>query len=171
MGFKLNITKKDIENAVGGNFDPVPAGVYGGTIVEAVIKDSKSSGNPMYALNIRISEGATGIGRKIRSWHVIQGPGAFSSTNLLKALDLPYIRKDMTEQELEEFEFPDADDLIGRELNIKVGVDSYKGLNQETGEEETRYRNNIAGTFPYDPDKFSELDEDEGGAADSGSLL
>lgn len=170
MGFKLDINKEDIKNAVGGNFEPIPAGVYGGTIVEAVVKDSKNSGNPMYALNIRVSEGATGIGRKIRSYHVIQGKGAFSSTALLKALDLPYIRKDMTEEELADFEFPDGDELIGRELNIKVGIDSYPGMNEETGEEETRYRNQILGTFPYNPDKFTELEDDDEGS-DSGSLL
>lgn len=169
MGFKLTVSKKDIENAVGGNFEPIPAGIYGATIIEAEVKDSRA-GNPMYALQHRISAGATGIGRKIRSWHVIQGPGAFSSTQLLKALGLPYLRKDMTEQELEDFEFPDADDLIGEEINVKVTVESFKGLNEETGEEETRYRNNIGGTYAYDEDRHTELEDDEE-SSDSGSLL
>lgn len=169
MGFNLNISKKDIENAVGGNFDPIPKGVYGATIIEAEVKDSRA-GNPMYALNLRIKGGATGIGRKVRSWHVIQGPGAFSSTQLLKALELPYIKKDMSEEELAEFEFPDADELIGRDINVKVDIDTYKGMNDETGEEETRYRNNIGGTYVYDEDRFTEA-EDEETSSDSSSLL
>lgn len=168
MGFKLNITPEDIKNATGNTFEPIPEGIYGATIVEAVVKDSKA-GNPMYALNLRISEGATGIGRKIRSWHVIQGPGSFSSAALLKALDLPYLKKGMTEEEIADFEFPDADDLIGRELNVKIKVESYEGLDEDTGEAETRYRNNVAGTYKYDPDRHTELEEDD--ASDSGSLL
>lgn len=167
MGFKLKVTKKDIDNAVGGNFEPIPAGIYGARIVESVVKDSKSSGNPMYANNYFIFEGAV-TGRKIRGWHVIQGPGSFSSTALLKALELPYLRKGMTDEELADFEFPDGDELIGRELNVKVGVDSYEALNEDTGEEETRFRNNIAGTFPYDPDRHTEADDED---ADSGNLL
>lgn len=169
MGLNLGITKADINDSVGGNFEPVPEGIYGGMIIEAEIKDSKTSGNPMYAINTRISEGATGIGRKIRSWHVIKGKGAFSSTALLKATGFPYITKTMSDEELAEFEFPLADELIGKEINIKVAVEPYPSLNEETGEEETRYRNNIAGTFAYDPDRHTEIEEEE--SASGGSLL
>ena len=83
---------------------------------------------------------------------------------------MPYLKKGMTEEEIEAFEFPDAEDLIGREVNIKVGVDSYKGMDEETGDEETRYRNNIQGIFAYDPDRFTELEEDDD-APSSGGLL
>ena len=168
MGFKLTVTKKDIDNAVGGNFEPIPAGVYGSRITNAIVKDS-SKGNPMYMVDHLIIEGATGIGRKLKSWHVIQGPGSFGSTNLLKALDFPVLRKGMTDEEIEDYEFPDPDELIGLELNIKLEVESYPGMDEETGEEVTRYRNNVKGTFKYDEDRHTELEEDDDSA--SGSLL
>lgn len=76
----------------------------------------------------------------------------------------------MTKEELEDFEFPDADELIGRELNIKVKVEPYKGMDEETGEEVTRYRNNVAGTYAYDEDRHTELSEDDEEAS-SGTLL
>lgn len=169
MGFKLTVSKTDIENALGGNFEPIPAGVYGSTITEAVVKDSKA-GNPMYVVKHLITGGATGIGRKITSYHVIQGKGAFSSTQLLKALELPYIRKDMTEAELEDYEYPDPEDLIGNDLNVKIVTEPYTGMDPETGEPETRYRNNIAGTYVHDEDRFTEL-EDEDDSSSSGGLL
>ena len=165
MGFTIKLTKENIEQAKGGSFEPLPKGVYGATIVSAKVGNSKSSGNPMYTIEYNV-EHSGGRTRKIKGWHVIAGPGSFSSANLLKALGLPFPGKDT---EAGEFEFPDGDELIGETLNVKVGVQSYETINPDTGEEETRYSNNIAGTFPYDENMHSAPgDEDD---SPSGNLL
>lgn len=168
MAFKLDITAKDIEESVGKTFEPLSPGVYGAIIVESVVKNSKK-GNLMYANNYRITGGPEGIDRKIRGWHVIQGPGAFSSASLLKALGLPYIKKGMTEQELADFEFPDGDELIGQELNLKIKNEPYKGMD-DNGDEITKYQDSIGGTFPYDEDKHTEPEEDEEDSGGGGLL-
>ncbi len=164
MGFTLKLTKENIEQAKGQSFEPIPKGVYGATIYEAKVGPSKSSGNPMYTVTYKVD--FNGKPRKVKSWHVIQGPGSFSSANLLKALGLPFPDKDTKEGD---FEFPDADELIGEELNVKVDVEPYDSLDEDTGEEVTRYNNVIRGTFAYDESKHSEFDEEASGPA--GKLL
>ena len=164
MGFTLTLTKENIEQAKGGSFEPLPKGTYGATIFEAKTGPSKSSGNPMYTItyNVQVPGGKS---RKIKGWHIIQGPGSFSTKNLLKALGRP------TPDGEGEFEFPDADELIGEELNVKIGIDPYDTINPDTGEEETRYNNTIDGTFPYDEDRHSTFEDDEEGAAAPGGKL
>lgn len=165
MGFTLNLTKENIEQAKGNSFEPLPKGTYGARIYEAKVKSSKNSGNPMYEINYKVNY--NGSERKIRGWHVIQGPGSFSSRNLLKALGLPVPEGEG------EFEFPDADELIGEELNLKLDVRSYETLAGVRVEEVTRYQNNVAGTFPYDEDRHTVEGDDDGygGAAPGGKLL
>lgn len=168
MAFTLALTADEIKKAQGGSFEPLPKGTYGASIYESVVKPSKK-GNLMYANVYKITAGPTGIGRKIRGWHVIQGDGSFSSTNLLKALELPYPSKDTPAGD---FEFPDGDEIVGLELNLKLDTEPYETINSDTGEEETRYNNVIKGTFIYDEDRHDdEVDEDSTGEAATGSFL
>lgn len=171
MGFSLGISKEDAKKALGTDFTPLAAGTYGSVIVEAVVKDSKK-GNKMYELNHRIVGGPEGVGRKIKSWHVLVGDGSFSTHNLLKALGEPYIGKDTTDEEIENFEFPDGDELVGRELNIKIKQEAFQGLDDDD-KPITRYRNNVGGTFPPDEAKWSDPDEggEGGSSAPTGNLL
>lgn len=169
MGFSLGISKEDAAKAIGQDFTPLAAGVYGSRIIEAEVKDSKK-GNKMYVLKHLITGGPEGIGRKITSYHVIVGDGSFSTHALLKALGLPYINKDTTPEELESFEFPDAEELIGEELNIKIKQEPFKTLNDD-GEEETTFRNNVSGTHAPDEAKWTDPADDEGSSTPSGNLL
>ena len=165
MGFKLNLTSDEIKNAQGGNFKALPAGTYGAIVFDVTEKQSKA-GNDMYEIDFKITEGPEGIGRKIRGWFVVSGKALFSVVGLLKALDFDYPTKDTPAGE---FEFPDGDEFLGKELNLKIDQEPYETENED-GEVVTAYRNSIKRTFPYDPDKISEP-EDEDSAPAAGNFL
>lgn len=156
MGFKLNLTSDEIKNAQGGSFKPLPEGTYGAIVFDVTEKQSKA-GNDMYEIDFKITEGPEGIGRKIRGWFVVSGKALFSVVGLLKALDFDYPTKDTPAGE---FEFPDGDEFLGKELNLKIKQGAYE-TEGEDGEVVTAYRNNISRTFPYDPDKITEPGEDD----------
>lgn len=165
MAFTLNITAEDIKKAQGNNFEPLPEGTYGAIVFDVKEKQSKA-GNDMYEIDFKITEGPAGIGRKQRGWFVVSGKALFAVVGLLKALDFPYPDKNT---EPGTYEFPDGEEFLGREVNIKLGLDSYETVDEE-GEVKTAYRNNITRVFAYDPDKISEP-EDEDGAPAAGNFL
>lgn len=165
MGFKLNLTADEIKNAQGGGFKPLPAGIYGATIYDVTEKQSKA-GNDMYEIDFKITEGPEGVGRKQRGWFVVSGKALFSVVGLLKALDLPYPSKDT---EPGTFEFPDGDEFLGREVNIKITAEPYE-TEDSNGDVVTAYRNNIGKVFAYDPDKITEAGEDDS-APSGGNFL
>lgn len=165
MGFKLNLTSDEIKNAQGGGFKPLPEGTYGAIVFDVTEKQSKA-GNDMYEIDFKITEGPDGIGRKIRGWFVVSGKALFSVVGLLKALDFPYPDKNTPAGV---FEFPDGDEFLGKELNLKIKQEAYETENED-GEVVTAYRNNISRTFPYDPDKITQP-EDEDGAPAVGNFL
>lgn len=165
MGFKLNLTSDEIKNAQGGNFKALPEGTYGAIVFDVTEKQSKA-GNDMYEIDFKITEGPEGIGRKIRGWFVVSGKALFSVVGLLKALDFEYPTKDTPAGE---FEFPDGDEFLGKELNLKIKQEAYETENED-GEVVTAYRNNISRTFPYDPDKITEPEDDDSAPA-AGNFL
>lgn len=162
MGFKLNLTADEIKSAQGGGFPPLPAGTYGAVIYEVAEKRSKA-GNDMYEIDFKITEGPEGIGRKIRGWFVISGKALFSYVGLAKATDMPYPDKDTAPGM---FEFPDGDEFLGKEVNLKIDQEAYE-TEGEGGSIATAYRNTIKRVFAYDPDKISGGDEEAG----SGNFL
>lgn len=166
MAFKLNLTADEIKNAQGGGFKPLPKGTYGAVIYEVTEKQSKA-GNDMYEIDFKITEGPEGIGRKQRGWFVVSGKALFAVVGLLKALDMDYPSKD-TKPGV--FEFPDGDEFLGKEVNITIDQEPYQTVD-DNGDEVTTYRNNLKRVFPYDPDKISEPEDDEGGAPESGNFL
>lgn len=165
MGFKLNLTSDEIKKAQGGSFPPLPAGTYGAIVFDVTEKQSKA-GNDMYEIDFKITEGPEGIGRKQRGWFVVSGKALFAVVGLLKALDMPYPNK---ETQPGTFEFPDGDEFLGRDVNIKITQEAYE-TEGDDGEVVTAYRNNISRVFAYDPDKITES-EDVGGAPAAGNFL
>lgn len=166
MGFKLNLTADEIKNAQGGGFKPLPAGIYGATIFDVTEKQSKA-GNDMYEIDFKITEGPEGVGRKQRGWFVVSGKALFAVVGLLKALDMPYPDKNT---EAGTFEFPDGDEFLGREVNIKITAEPYE-TEDDDGKAVTAYRNNIGKVFAYDPDKITEAEEDDVAGPSTGSFL
>jgi len=160
MGFKLNLTNDEIRSAQ-GNFEPVPAGTYGAKIFEAVQKKSKA-GNEMYELNFKIVQGPAGINRKLKSWFVLSGKGLFKLVELNKATDFPYPDKNTPAGE---FEFPDADEYLGKDVNLVIGVEDYNSVDDD-GNDVVRQRNVVKNVRPYDEDKIT-TEEDLAEAAES----
>lgn len=165
MGFKLNLTNEEIKKAESG-FTVLPAGIYGATVYDAKEGTSKA-GNDMYILDFKITDGPEGVGRKIRSWFTVAPQALFSLIALHKALGFPYPNKDTEEGE---FEFPDADEYLGKEVNIQITQEPYQTVDDE-GEEITAFRNNVKKVFKADPDKVSSAEDVEEAAASSKLFL
>lgn len=165
MGFKLNLTNDEIKKAQ-GSFEPLAAGVYGAVIFEAEEKVSRA-GNDMYRINYKITEGPEGVGRKIYGYYTVAGNALFAVNGLLKATGHPYPDKDTPAGD---FDFPDAEEFLGQEVNIKITREPYVS-EDDTGKEITAYRNNVAKVFAYDADKISTSDEDEGETTTGGQFL
>jgi len=167
MGIKLNLTNDEIKQAQGGRFETLPAGTYGAKIFTATQAVSKSSKNPMYVIDYKITEGPAGIGRKLRAWYAITPKALFKIVELHKAVDFEYPDKNT---EAGEFEFPDADEYLGKEVLVKLGIESYEG-EDEDGNDATLTRNTVARVLPYDPDKITTEDEvADGENEDSGGV-
>lgn len=165
MGFKLNLTSDEIKSAQGGGFQPLPAGTYGAIVYDVTEKQSKA-GNDMYEIDFKITEGPAGINRKQRGWFVVSGKALFAVVGLLKALDFPYPTK---ETPAGEFEFPDGDEFLGREVNIKIDQEAYETEDDE-GKTVTAYRNTLKRVFAYDPDRI-DVAEDDAEEASTGNFL
>ena len=159
MAITLNLNAEEIKNAQGGNFEPLPAGTYGAVIFDSKLGMSKA-GNQMYIIDYKITEGPAGVGRKQRAWYVLQPNALFSLNGLLKAVDMPYPTKDTPAGE---FEFPDPEDFLGLEVNIKLDLETYKTIVDD--KPATGYRNNVKRVFAYDPDKITGDDEDSAAPA------
>ena len=174
MGFKLKLTAEEVKNAQGG-FTPLPEGVYSATIYDAKEATSKA-GNDMYVLDFLITDGPeVRKNYKIKSWFVVTGNALFSVVGLLKALNMPYPNiKDLKNGG--NFDFPDATDFLGLEVNLKIVQESYKTVDEagnsedEDGNPILGFRNNVKSVLKFDPDKVTQAgDADE--SANSGLFL
>lgn len=108
------------------DFQPWDPGVYAGKIVEVDFQTSKKSGNPMIVPNfeVRNNDGDT---RKMKTWMVVTGEGAYNFESLLRAVGLHDVADRMRGGEKIAF---DTDELIGLELNIQVEQEAYNGRMQ-----------------------------------------
>jgi hypothetical protein len=149
MGIKLNLTNDEIKSAQGG-FPVLPAGVYGANIYSSELKNSKA-GNPMYVIDFKITEGQAGIGRKQRSWFVLSPNALFSVIGLNKAVGFPYPTKDTPAGE---FEFNDADDYVGKKVNIVLEVEDYESVDEDDNDV-VKQRNVVKRVNAYDTDKVT----------------
>lgn len=147
MPISINLTNDEIKKAQSG-FTPLAEGTYGAIIYGAKVDTSKNSGNQMYVVDYKITEGPEGVGRKIKAWYTLAPHALFGVIGLLKALGLEYPK------EAGEFEFPDADEFVGEEVNIKIVQEPSQGVNDE-GDEVTILRNNVKNVYAYNADKIS----------------
>lgn len=170
MGFKLNLTNDEVKQAQGNGFATLPAGTYGAVIFENVQKKSKA-GNEMFEVNYKLVEGPAGKNRKQKSWYVLSGKGLFKIVELHKALGgadegfpIPNAAG--------EYEFPDADDYLGKKVNVVLGVEEYAGVDAD-GKDATLTRNVVSRVRPYDPDEHTTVEdlENEDEPANSGLFL
>lgn len=163
MGFKLNLTKDESDAAQGGQPKPLPAGTYGAVIYSNVQGKSKNSGNEMFTIDFKITDGPVQTKRKIRGWFTLEGKGLFKLVELNKAVGFAYPKKGFEG----EFEFAEPEEYVGIDVNLKLGVEEYETVDDD-GNDATGERNFIARVNPYDESK---IDHDTEDAADAGSGL
>lgn len=157
----VNLTQDEIKAAQSVAPPPLPEGIYGAQIYSAVYKLSKAK-KPMYVIEFKITDGPAGIGRKgLLYWASLSPAALFSTIKVLKALDMPYPDKDTKEGD---FDFPDPDEFVGEQVNIKLIVDEYESVNDDD-EPETRYQNKVKDVRKYDIDKVSSSDDVEDATA------
>lgn len=169
MGIKLNLTADEIKDAQSSSIKPVAEGIYGAVVYEAKMGRSKA-GNDMYVLDYKILSGPEKVGpkRTFRAWYVLKPNALFSLIALLKALDLPYPKKDTPAGE---FEFPDPEDFVGEKVNLKIIQEPYETVDDDDNDI-TGIRNNIKTVFAYDEDKIDdELSDEEREAATDSSIF
>jgi hypothetical protein len=176
MATTLNLTADEIKEAQGGNFQPLEAGTYGAVIFSSTQKKSKA-GNQMFEIDFKLTEGQgikPGSKRKQRGWFVLSGKGLFKLIELNKATGFPYPK---SAEDAGEFAFPDADEYLGIEVLVKIGVEPYESLEEDEDPESatfgeeievTRYRNTLDKVLKYDQSK---IDGGDGEAIDSGVFL
>jgi hypothetical protein len=154
---KLNLTATEIKDAQSG-YQALPAGIYSATVYDAKFGDSKA-GNPMYTLDFLITDGPeVRKNFKMKGWFVLKANALFSLIALNKSVGFPYPKKDTPAGE---FEFPEAEEYLGKEVNLKIVREPYPSEDDE-GNEIVAYRNNIKTVLPFDPDKVDgPADEDE----------
>jgi len=151
MGIKLNLTNDEIKAAQSaGSFPVLAAGTYGAVIYTSELKQSKA-GNPMYVIDFKITEGAEGVGRKQRGWFVLTANALFSVIGLNKAVGFPYPTKETPEGE---FEFNDAEDYVGKKVNIVLEQQPYESVDED-GNDVTKLQNNVKRVLAYDTDKVT----------------
>lgn len=155
MGIKLNLTGEEIKAAQGGAFPPLAEGTYGAVIYDAKFGQSKAK-NDMYTITFKINEGPEGINRQLKGWFTLTPAALFKVVELNKAVGFPYPTKDTPAGE---FEFNDAEDYLGKQVNIVIVQEAYESVDEETGEDITAYRNNVKYVRKYDPDKISGASE------------
>lgn len=162
MGIKLNLTGEEIKAAQGGSFPPLAEGTYSASIYEAKFKTSKQ-GNPMYELTFKLTGGPEGVGRQLKGWFTLTPKALFKVVELNKAVGFPYPNKD---HPAGEFEFNDADDYLGKQVNLIVIQEAYESVDEEDNDI-TAYRNNIKKVLKFDADKV----DGEGTVAETKSGL
>lgn len=150
MGIKLNLTNDEIKAAQSTGFPTLQAGTYGAVIYESALKQSKA-GNPMYVIDFKITEGPEGIGRKQRGWFVLAPQALFSVIGLNKAVGFPYPTK---ETPAGEFEFADAEDYLGKKVNIVLEVEEYASVDDDDNDI-IATRNTIKRVNKFDEDKIT----------------
>lgn len=163
---KVNLTQEEIKAAQSSRPAPLPAGIYGAIIYTAVQKDSKAK-KPMFEIDFKITDGPAGIGRKQRAWFSLAPNALFSTIALMKALDLPYPDKDA---EPGEFDFTDAEDLVGERVNIRLIQTPFNTVDDDDNPV-VAFQNEVKGVKAYDESKHTSADDVEDGADTSGVFL
>lgn len=167
MGFKLNLTADEVKQAQGGPIPALPAAKYGATVYSAVQKKSKAQ-NEMFEIDFKLTEGPVPVGkRKQRGWFALTPAALFKYVELAKATGHPYPKKD----DIGEFEFPEAEDFVGIDVLVQLGVENYNTVDDD-GNDLVAQRNTLDKVLPYDADKITTAEElEEGESAEGGLFL
>lgn len=149
MGFKLNLNNDEIKAAQSTGFPVLEEGIYGAVIYTAVQKKSKS-GNEMFEIDFKITDGPSGIGRKQRGWFVLAPQALFAVVGLNKAVGFPVPSKDTVTDGA--FEFAEAEEYVGLKVNVFLEVQPYESVDED-GEDVTKFQNNVKRVTKYDESK------------------
>lgn len=118
------------EDVAGRSFEPVAEGWYDVTIDNVEEKDSqsaKNAGKPMYVVDFKsLDERFTG---SQRTYACLWYEARFTIVDLSKAVGFP-----VTEGE---FTVRDADEFIGKELQIKLAIEDYTNKDGEAAKRNT----------------------------------
>lgn len=160
MAFTLDLTGEEIKEATKSReWKPLPEGIYGGVIYEAEQKLS-SNKNEMYVITLKVLEGPS-AGRTIRTYVTMAKNTIFATNALFKAVGMEdYV---VTKDDIstgKSITFPDADELLAKQVNFKVKHEPYIG-EDENGDDVTKFRDNVKGLFPFDEDKHTNFEEEE----------
>ena len=138
VDFSAGDSVVDFSNVEDTSFEALPKGMYPCVIAECEFTYSQSSGNPMWTLQLEVSEGEY-AGRKLFNHLVFAGKGLGMTKQQLSRI----------KPELLENPFNPTDEeviagMLGTAVKAKVTVRKYEGED----------RNNVAGLFPGDGDGF-----------------
>jgi hypothetical protein len=120
------------------SFEALPKGMYPCQIAECEFTYSQSSGNPMWTLQLEVSEGEF-AGRKLFNHLVFAGKGlGITKQNLAR------IKPDLLESPFDPTDEEVIASMLGLAVKARVTVRKYEGED----------RNNVQGLFPGDGDGF-----------------
>lgn len=123
MGLKVNFSSEEAASE-GRSFDPIPAGEYHAKITDVELKecgpDSKNPGKNYWGLEFVVQEGQY-EDRKVWTNCMLFNGALYTFSQLMKALGY-----DVSDGE---FEVPDGEDLIGRDVVIIVKIQGKRVVN------------------------------------------
>ncbi len=135
-GDSLVIDMNDVEEV---SFEALPRGVYPCTIAECEFTYSQSSGNPMWTLQLEVSEGEY-AGRILYSHLVFKGAGLGFTKRQLNRIAPELMEKPFDVQDVEVIST-----MLGKQLKAKVTIRKYEGNDT----------NNVRDLLAADGDSFA----------------
>ncbi len=157
---KVNFSDKEASSEA-RDFEPVPSGKYNAKVTEITLEEcgenSKNPGKPYWNIEFTIQDGQY-TDRKVWSNCMLFSPALYTFSQLMKALGYNVEEGD--------FEVPDPDELISRDVSLKVVKmrDEYKMEKEGSGD--VLWKNEVKTIFP--PSDGASL---PAGASASSSLL
>ena len=136
---RLSFSLTDNEATSGDSFEPLPEGWYNvviDSVEEQESKSAKNKGKPMYVIDYKV-QGGDFDGRTKREWSCLWAGALFTQVSLQKAIGRP---ETVANGNLDVLE---PDDLVGKELKIKIKHKEESYTDKETGEEKPVIRDNI----------------------------
>jgi len=160
MTLKVNFSSEEAASE-GKSYDPIPKGEYHVKITDVELKEcgenSKNPGKPYWALEFTVQDGQY-EDRKVWTNCMLFSPALYTLSQLMKALGYNVSAG--------EFELPDGDDLVGRDVVIIVKVQG-----KRKGPDGTEYdeRNDVKGIKAWV--EGMKIGDTPGKAKKAGSLL
>lgn len=161
-GLRVNFSDKEASSEA-RSAELLPRGDYHVALTDVEyreVREGKNEGKPYWNLEFTIQSGPH-ENRKVWTNCMLFSPALYTFAQLMKATGY-----DVDEGE---FEVPDPDELIGREMVAVVTVKP-KSKNKETGEEYDA-RNEVKGIKAYDADTFKQPSGGQVKKAGKSSLL